>query len=95
MISFKEYIDWEKETGYLKQTTITGSGGRGGTTEFVKGERAMIHWTDKNNKKFQSMIPPVQYKPAKDTRTLKKYVDKFKKDVVAKGGKVKKVEMGK
>jgi hypothetical protein len=95
MKTFKEYIDWEKETGYLKQKSIAGSGGRGGTTEFVKGERAMIHWTDKKNRKIQSMIPPVQYKPAKDTRTLKKYVDSFKKDVVAKGGKVKKVEIGK
>ena len=41
------------------------------------------------------MIPPVQYKPAKDTRTLKKYVERFKKDIIAKGGKIKKVEMGK
>ena len=95
MKSFKEYTDWSKETGYLKTTSIKGSGGRGGTTEYVKGERAMIHWVDKNNQKFQSMIPPVQYKPAKDTRALKKYVDTFKKDVVAEGGKVKKVEMGK
>jgi len=95
MKTFNEYTDWAKETGYLKQTSITGSGGKGGKTEYVKGNRAMIHWTDKNNQKFQSMIPPVQYKPAKDTRALKKYVDTFKKDVVAEGGKVKKVEMGK
>jgi len=94
MKSFKEYTDWAKETGYLKQTSVTGSGGKGGSTEYVKGERAMIHWSDNKNRKFQSMIPPVQYKPAKDTRTLKKYVDKFKKDVIADGGKVKKVEMG-
>ena len=94
MKSFKEYIDWSKETtGYIKTTAPKGSGGKGGTTEYVKGNRAMIHHTDKNNKKWQSMIPPVQYKPAKDMRTLKKYVDMFKKDVVAKGGKVKKVEM--
>lgn len=94
MKSFKEYIDWSKKTGYLKQTSVKGSGGKGGSTEYVEGERAMIHHTDKNNKKWKSTIPPVQYKPAKDTRTLKKYVDEFKKDVIAKGGKVKKVEMG-
>ena len=28
-------------------------------------------------------------------KSLKKYVDRFKKDVIANGGKVKKVEMGK
>jgi hypothetical protein len=95
MKSFKEYIDWAKETGYLKQTSITGSGGKGGSTEYVKGNRAMIHHTDKNNQKWQSMIPPVQYKPAKDMRTLKKYVLQFRKDVLAKGGKIKKVEMDK
>ena len=95
MKSFKEYTDWSKETGYLKQTSIKGSGGKGGSTEYVKGERAMIHHIDKNNQKWQSMIPPVQYKPAKDTRTLKKYVDEFKKDAIAKGGKIQKVEMGK
>ena len=95
MKSFKEYIDWAKETGYLKQTSITGSGGKGGSTEYVKGNRAIIHHTDKNNQKWQSMIPPVQYKPAKDMRTLKKYVLQFRKDVLAKGGKIKKVEMDK
>jgi len=95
MITFKEYIDWEEETGYLKSSGGKGSGGKGGYTEYVKGERAMIHHTDKKNKKWKSMIPPVQYKPAKDTRTLKKYVERFKKDIIAKGGKVKKVEMGK
>jgi hypothetical protein len=95
MKSFNEYIDWAKETGYLKQTSITGSGGKGGSTEYVKGNRAIIHHTDKNNQKWQSMIPPVQYKPAKDMRTLKKYVLQFRKDVLAKGGKIKKVEMGK
>jgi hypothetical protein len=95
MKTFKEYIDWEKETGFLKSSGGVGSGGKGGTTEYVKGERAMIHWTDKKNRKWQSMIPPVQYKPAKDTNKLKKYVDTFKKDVIAKGGKVKKVELGK
>ena len=95
MKSFKEYTDWSKETGYLKQTSITGSGGKGGSTEYVKGNRAMIHHTDKNNQKWQSMIPPVQYKPAKDMRTLKKYVLQFRKDVLAKGGKIKKVEMDK
>ena len=97
MKSFKEYVDWSKETGYLKQTSVKGSGGAEGgptSTEYAESERAMIHWTDKNNKKWHSMIPPVQYKPAKDTKTLKKYVDRFKKDVVSKGGKVKKVEMG-
>tara|TARA_R100001082_G_C4339846_1_gene149588 strand:- start:181 stop:468 length:288 start_codon:yes stop_codon:yes gene_type:complete len=95
MKSFKEYIDWAKETGYLKQTWITGSGGRGGTTEKPVGERAMIHWTDEKGRNWRSLIPPGQYKPAKDTRTLKKYVDEFKKDVVARGGKVKKVERDK
>jgi len=95
MAQFREEMDWAKETGYLKQTSITGSGGKGGSTEYAKGERAMIHHTDKNNKKWKSMIPPVQYKPAKDTRALKKYVDAFKKDIIANGGKVKKVEMGK
>ena len=95
MKSFNEYIDWAKETGYLKQTSITGSGGKGGSTEYVKGNRAIIHHTDKNNQKWQSMIPPVQYKPAKDMRTLKKYVLQFRKDVLAKGGKIKKVEMDK
>ena len=95
MKTFNEYTDWAKETGYLKQTSITGSGGKGGSTEYVKGNRAMIHHTDKNNRKWQSMIPPVQYKPAKDMRTLKKYVLQFRKDVLAKGGKIKKVEMGK
>jgi len=67
MKTFKEYIDWEKETGFLKSSGGVGSGGKGGTTEYVEGERAMIHWTDKKNRKWQSMIPPVQYKPAKDT----------------------------
>ncbi len=94
MKSFKEYVDWSKETGYLKQTSVKGSGGKGGSTEYDEGERAMIHWTDKKNQKWHSMIPPVQYKPAKDTNTLKNYVDQFKKDVVSKGGKVKKMEMG-
>ena len=93
MKSFKEYNYWAKETGYVKSSGGVGSGGKGGSTEYVKGERAMIHWTDKNNQKFQSMIPPVQYKPAKDTRAFKKYVLQFRKDVIAKGGKIKKVEM--
>jgi len=91
--SFKEYIDWEKETGFIKMKAVVGSGGKGTSAEYAEGERAVIHHTDKNNKKWQSMIPPVQYKPAKDKRTLKKYVDRFKKDVIANGGKVKKVEM--
>ena len=95
MKSFNEYIDWEKETGYTKSTYVTGSGGRGGTTEYVKGFRAMIDWTDEKNRKFQSMIPPVQYRPAKDTKKLKKYVDDFKKDVIADGGVVKKWDIKK
>ena len=93
MKSFKEYIDWEKETGYRKSTSKPGSGGKGGWTEPTKGERAMIHWTDDKNRKNSTMIPPVQYHGSKDTKTLKKYVDDFKKDVIAKGGKVQKVDM--
>ena len=97
MKSFNEYINWEKETGFLKTTSIKGSGGKGGSIEYVKGERATIQWTDPKSriKNVTTMIPPVQYKPAKDTRTLKKYVERFKKDIIAKGGKIKKVELGK
>jgi len=95
MKSFNEYINWEKETGYVKSYGGKDSGGKGGFEEPTKGDRAMIHHTDKNNKKWSSMIPPTQYKPAKDIRTLKKYVLQFRKDVIAKGGKIKKVEMGK
>ena len=97
MITFKEYIDWEEETGYLKSSGGKGSGGRGGYTEHVKGERATIHWTDPKSriKNVTTVIPPVQYKPAKDTRTLKKYVKQFTDDIKKKGGKVKKVVMGK
>ena len=95
MKSFNEYVDWEKETGYVKSSGGIGSGGKGGSTEYVKGNRAMIDWVDKKGQKYKSLIPPVQYKPAKDTITLKKYVGDFKGDVVAKGGKVKKVEMDK
>jgi len=94
MKSFREYIDWAKETGYLKQTSLKGSGGRGGTTEKSDGERAVITWVDDRNQKTHSMIPPVQYKPAKDRRTLKKYVETFTDDVESNGGKVKKVEYG-
>jgi len=94
MKSFKEYVDWKKETGYVKSSGGVGSGGKGGHTEYVKGERAMIHHTDNKNRKWSSMIPPTQYKPAKDTRTLKKYVKQFTDDVKKNGGIVKKVEMG-
>ena len=97
MKTFKEYIDWEKETRYRKSKTKPGSGGKGGWTEPTKGKRATIHWTDPKSriKNVTTVIPPVQYHGAKDTKTLKKYVELFKKDVIAKGGKVKKVVMGK
>ena len=90
MKSFNEYINWEKETGYIKTTSVKGSGGRGGTTEYTKGFRAMIHHTDKKNRKWQSLIPPVQFKPAKDKKKLQKYIEMFKKDVISDGGKFKK-----
>ena len=94
MKSFKEYIDWEKETGFLKSSGGVGSGGKGGHTEYVKGERATIDWVDKKNQKWKTMIPPTQYKPAKDKNKLKNYVKRFTDDVKKKGGSVKKVEMG-
>ena len=97
MKTFKEYIDWEKETGFLKSSGGKGSGGKGGYTEPTKGKRATIHWTDPKSriKNVTTMIPPVQYHGAKDTKTLKKYVKQFTDDVKKKGGTVKKVELGK
>ena len=94
MKSFKKYrkenIDWEKETGYTKSTYVKGSGGRGGTTEYVAGFRATIHHIDEKNRKWESLIPPIQYKPVKDKKKLQKYIEMFKKDVISDGGKFKK-----
>jgi hypothetical protein len=92
MKSFNEYIDWKKETGYVKSSGGVGSGGKGGHTEHVKGYRVIIGWTDKKNKKWTTMIPPVQYKPAKNEKKAKEYAKDFIKDTMAKGGSIKKVE---
>ena len=93
MKSFKEYIDWEKETGYVKTSGGKGSGGKGGFTEPTKGDRAMIDWVDEKGKKASSLIPPIQYHPAKNKNKLKKYVKQFTDDIKKKGGTVKKVNM--
>ena len=92
MKSFKEYTDWSKETGYIKTTSVVGSGGKGGTTEYVKGHRAMIDWVDKKGQKYKSLIPPVQYKPAKNKNKLKGYIKDFIRDVMDKGGSIKKID---
>lgn len=92
MKSFKEYTDWSKETGYVKSSGGVGSGGKGGTTEVVKGNRAMIDWVDKKGQKYKSLIPPIQYKPAKNKNKLKGYIKDFIRDVMSKGGSIKKID---
>ena len=92
MKSFTEFIDWAKETGYLKQTIAKGKGGRGGTTEKSKGNRARVVWIDNKKRggnQVTSTIPPVQYKPAKDKKELDKYIKDFTKWVKSIGGKIK------
>ena len=93
MKSFNEYINFEKETGFLKQTSVKGSGGKGGFSEPTKGDRAMIKWVDGKGQKWSTLIPPMQYHPAKNNNKLKNYVKQFTDDVKKKGGKVKKVNM--
>jgi hypothetical protein len=92
MKSFNEWTDWEKETGYVKSSGGIGSGGRGGTTEHVKGNRAMIDWVDKKGQKYKSLIPPIQYKPAKNKNKLKGYIKNFIRDVMDEGGSIKKID---
>jgi|TARA_Y100000310_G_scaffold294956_1_gene325856 hypothetical protein len=73
VFNWSKFFDYRKTTG-----TITGKGGRGGSTESDEGGfRAMIVWRDpKNgNRKTHSLIPPVQYKAAKNKRELKKIVE--------------------
>jgi hypothetical protein len=99
IITLKEYIgnriDWQKETGYLKQTAIAGSGGKGGTTEKVSGFRAVIHSIDEKGTNSRTMIPPVQYKPAKDKNKIKEYIKKETSRMKKRGGFIRKVEIEK
>ena len=95
MKSFKEYVDWKKETGYVKSTSVPGSGGRGGWTEPTKGFRVLIDLVDKKGKKFTIMIPPQQYHPAKDKKKAEEYAKGFIKDEEAKGSTIKKVKYAK
>jgi hypothetical protein len=92
MKTFKEYIDWEKETGFLKSSGGKGSGGKGGHTEYVKGYRVRIDWVDNKRQKWTTMIPPVQYKPAKDKKKAEEYANTFIKDTMANDGHIRKVK---
>ena len=80
MKSFRQYsegLDWAKLVGYRKGKSLKGGGGRGGWTEPDSGPRAMVTWKDpkRGNKLVHSLIPPVQYKSAKDQKELHKMVD--------------------
>tara|TARA_Y100000310_G_C20700583_1_gene829490 strand:- start:7942 stop:8487 length:546 start_codon:yes stop_codon:yes gene_type:complete len=86
-----EKYDWEKETGWLKSYGGEGSGGAETKFEYVKGIRLIIDWVDNKRRKWVTMIPPSQHKPAKNKKKAGEYLNDFIKDKMAEGGHIKKV----
>ena len=101
MKSFNEYIteiNWrgEKEFPFTKTTGTPGGGGRGGTTEKVKGYRAIIKYhSNKLDTEIIGTIPPVDVVPFKDKKRANYWVKKELADHKKRGNKVHSVKIEK